>query len=338
MSVTEFIKDKILLIFLHIGCMVLLAAFLRLTGYQRDYCTLILICWCLILAVWLSVQFFLRREYFRKMEAVMDRLDQRYLLGELMPQSFRLEDRLYRALIRSSNKAVIERLRHMEDEQREYREYMESWVHEVKAPITGIALYCENHRDAGSRYIAAENRKIENYVEMVLYYARSDEVYKDYMIAETDLQEIVEEALMKNKYYLIQRGIRAEADCPDQVFTDKKWIEFILNQLLLNSAKYSREKNAYIKISTERLDRGVLLKVKDNGIGIPGEELPRIFEKGFTGTNGRDTERSTGMGLYLCRKLCGKLGIGIRAVSREGEGTEVILEFPVSSHFSDFRG
>ena len=298
---------------------------------------MILVCWAAITGAWLTVQFLSRRRYFRETEHIIKNLDQRYLLGELMPRSFRLEDRLYRTLIRKSNKSVIERIRRIEQEQKEYREYIESWVHEIKAPITAIALNCENHRDERGKYLLVENRKVEDYVDMALYYARSDAVYKDYMIAETNLQETAEKVMTQNKYYLIQRNIRAEVDCHDMVFTDNKWIRFILNQLVLNSAKYSKEDGAQIQITTKIQKGGVLLQVTDNGVGIPKEELPRIFEKGFTGTNGREMERSTGMGLYLCHKLCGKLGIGIRAVSKEGAGTEIILEFPVSSYLADYR-
>ncbi len=337
MKLAEYLKDKSLLLLLHMVCMSLLIVYLRLTGYPWDYCAVILSCWVIVLGVWLTVQFLSRRRYFQEMEHILENLDQRYLLGELMPWSFRLEDRLYRTLLRKSNKSVIERIRYIEQEQKDYREYIESWVHEIKAPITAIALNCENHRDERGRYLLVENRKVEDYVDMALYYARSDAVYKDYMIAETNLQETAERVLMQNKYYLIQRRIQAEVDCPDMVFTDGKWIGFIMNQLVLNSAKYSRDEGAHIWISTETQKSGVLLKVKDNGAGIPGEELPRIFEKGFTGTNGRETKRSTGMGLYLCHKLCKKLGIGIRAVSEEGKGTEIILEFPVSSYLADYR-
>lgn len=336
MSGAEYLKDKLLLCFLHLVCMFLLTVFLRLTGYPFDYCAVILICWCLVLIVWLLTQFFIRKRYFGKMEEIAEDLDKRYLLGELMPVSFRLEDRLYRGMIQKSGKSVIERIRQIEDDQREYREFIESWVHEIKAPITAIALNCENQKDERGRYLAAENRKVENFVDMALYYARSDQVYKDYMISETDLGETAAEVLMKNKHYLIQCRITAEVDCPDKVFTDKKWIEFILNQLVLNSAKY-RKDEAHIWIDTKRRESGVLLTVRDNGIGIREEELPRIFEKGFTGTNGREEKRSTGMGLYLCRKLCGKLGIEIRGASKEGEGTEITLEFPVSSYLSGYR-
>lgn len=253
-----------------------------------------------------------------------------------MPVSFSLEDGLYREIIRKSNKSVIERIHKIEDEKREYREYIESWVHEIKAPITAIELNCTNNRDERGRYIAAENRKVENYVDMALYYARLDQVYKDYIILETDLSKAANDVFMKNKDYLIMSRIQAEVDCPDKVFTDKKWIEFILNQLVQNSAKYSKG-DAHIRISTEKGRQGVLLKVRDNGIGIKKEELPRIFEKGFTGTNGREVKRSTGMGLYLCKRLCEKLGISISASSLEGEWTEVVLEFPISTYLADYR-
>ena len=195
----------------------------------------------------------------------------------------------------------------------------------------------EKERRAFLNEILVENRKVENYVDMVLYYARMDAVYKDYMIAETNLQEVAQQVLLQNKYYLIQSHVKAEVACPDTVYSDKKWIAFILNQLIQNSVKYGRSEGTHIQIVTKKTKSGVLLRVKDDGIGIPKEEIPRIFEKGFTGTNGRNRERSTGMGLYLCRKLCDKLNIEIRAESAEGKGTEIILMFPVSDYLTGYR-
>lgn len=359
-------RDKLLLLTLHVGCMLLLAGFLRATGYETQYCILILIFWGLILVLWFGYEYYGRKCYFHELWATLEKMDQRYLLGELMPASHRIEDRLYREMIRISNKAVIERIRQIEDEQKEYREYIESWVHEVKAPITSIDLMCENfkggvsqdyalrNRKAVIRRIRLENQKIENYVDMALYYARSDDVYKDYVIRETKLSEIAVVVLKRNKGYLIQNRLQAEVDCKDTAYTDEKWIAFILNQLVLNAAKYRREEDGRIWICTQgyalmdevcpseghelcgmpKHSHGVRLMVKDNGIGIKEEELGRIFEKGFTGSNGRKTERSTGMGLYLCKKLCEKLGIEIYARSKEGIGTEMILEFPISSYLS----
>lgn len=135
------------------------------------------------------------------MTKILEQMEERYLLGELMPDPKKLEDRLYRDMIRFSNKSVIERIHVIEKEKKEYQEFIESWVHEIKAPITGISLICENHKDEITRRIWIQNRKIENYVDMALYYARADEVYKDYMVQKTDLSTAVSSVLSGNKYF-----------------------------------------------------------------------------------------------------------------------------------------
>lgn len=331
MNITSFLRDRLLLYLLHFSCMMALTVFLRATGYSGDGCLLVLICWLVVLCFWSVCEYQKRKRYFSKMEAVLAQVDQRFLLGELMPRSDRLEDRLYREMIRQSNRCVIEKIHEAERQKNDYRAYIEGWVHEIKAPITSISLMCENHKNEVTRSISRENGKIENFVDRTLYYARSDEVYKDYIIQETDLQEVASEAVARNKYYFIQNGVQVEIDCPDHVRTDRKWIGFILNQILQNSLKYRKEADARIHIYTKRRTKDILLVVEDNGIGIRPEEVPRIFEKNFTGTNGRSHEHSTGMGLYLCGKLCGKLGIGIDAESWENKGTKILLEFPVSA-------
>ncbi len=201
----------------------------------------------------------------------------------------------------------------------------------ASAADSGPALYPETRMRETLRAVSMENQRIENYVDMALYYARSENVYKDFIIRRTSLQEIAEEVLEKNRLLLIKNGVRAEVDCPDAVYTDGKWIAFILNQLFLNCVKY-RSAQPVLCVRTKRGKDGVSLTVEDNGVGIRGEELSRIFEKGFTGSNGRDHERATGMGLYLCRKLCGRLGIGLRAESKYGSGTRMLLHFPVGNY------
>ena len=183
------------------------------------------------------------------------------------------------------------------------------------------------------RDISLENQKIENLVEQVLYYARMEKVYQDFYIRETNLQEIAQEVLRRNRLLLIGKKVRAEVSCPHRVYTDGKWIAFILNQMVLNSVKYCGELPEFL-ITTQPFEKGILLILADNGRGIPGEDLPRIFDKGFTGSNGRAGEGATGMGLYLCRRLCEKLGVGIRAQSVPGSGTRMILEFPVSRYIT----
>lgn len=365
MKLKDFVKDRGMLLLLHLVCMCLAAAFLHITGYGGANILLLLTVWLLVLSGWMLATYLQRRKFFQEVEHILDNVDQRYLLGELIPDSYRLEDRLYKDMILRSNKSCIERIRQIEDERREYKEYIESWVHEIKAPIAGIALLCDNRRGEpaasatssappsehdDARYgqtdapspqadyltVRLENQRIENCVDMVLYYARSEEVYKDYLIRETRLEDVVCEVLVRNRLLLIRHGVQAHTDCPDTVYTDGKWIAFILNQLLLNSVKY-RGEHPLLLIRTQRQDNGVLLTFEDNGIGIRPEELARIFEKGFTGSNGRDNQRSTGMGLYLCRKLCDRLGIGLSATSEYGAGTRLCLEFPLSTHIVDVR-
>ncbi len=337
MKLMPFLKDKFMLLILHIICMGALSAFLRLTGYGSTGVTLILIFWTVILALWLFITYRERKRYFDEIDKILAEVDQRYLLGELLPYSCRLEDRLYNKMMHLSNKSVIEKIRKIEDAQRDYREYIESWVHEIKTPITGIALICENRRrheavtQENLREISLENQKIENCVDKVLYYARMENVYKDFLIQKTDLQKTAEEVLAKNRLLLIRHQVRAEVHCGDMVYTDGKWISFILNQMIGNSVKYRSESPVFL-IYTEREKDGVRLTIEDNGVGILPEELSRIFEKGFTGSNGRSHKQATGMGLYLCKRLCERLEIGLSAQSQPGRGTKMTLDFPVSNY------
>ncbi len=337
MKLMPFLKDKFMFLILHVICMGALSAFLRLTGYGSAGVTLILIFWTVILALWLFITYRERKRYFEEIDKILAEVDQRYLLGELLPYSCRLEDRLYNKMMHLSNKSVIEKIRKIEDAQRDYREYIESWVHEIKTPITGIALICENGRrheavtQENLREISLENQKIENCVDKVLYYARMENVYKDFLIQKTDLQKTAEEVLAKNRLLLIRHQVRAEVHCGDMVYTDGKWISFILNQMIGNSVKYRSESPVFL-IYTEREKGGVRLTIEDNGVGILPEELSRIFEKGFTGSNGRSHKQATGMGLYLCKRLCERLGIGLSAQSQPGRGTKMTLDFPVSNY------
>ncbi len=337
MKLMPFLKDKFMFLILHIICMGALSAFLRLTGYGSTGVTLILIFWTVILALWLFITYRERKRYFDEIDKILAEVDQRYLLGELLPYSCRLEDRLYNKMMHLSNKSVIEKIRKIEDAQRDYREYIESWVHEIKTPITGVALICENRRrheavtQENLREISLENQKIENCVDKVLYYARMENVYKDFLIQKTDLQKTAEEVLAKNRLLLIRHQVRAEVCCEDMVYTDGKWISFILNQMIGNSVKYRSESPVFL-IYTEREKDGVRLTIEDNGVGILPEELSRIFEKGFTGSNGRSHKQATGMGLYLCKRLCERLEIGLSAQSQPGRGTKMTLDFPVSNY------
>lgn len=196
-------------------------------------------------------------------------------------------------------------------------------------------MIVENNKNAVTASIDEELDKIENYTEQALYYARSNTVSQDYFIKKFQIEDMVNECIKKNRKNLIGEKISINAhDLKVTVNTDSKWIVFILNQIIQNSIKYRKtEEQSEIEIYCEKKKENIILYIKDNGRGIRKGEINRVFEKGFTGTNGRMlNKKSTGIGLYLCKKLCDKLGIGIEIESVQDEGTEVRLVFPNSSY------
>lgn len=198
-------------------------------------------------------------------------------------------------------------------------------------------MIIENNKNDVTKSIYEELGKIESYVEQALFYARSNTVEKDYYIKKTNLKEIVSETIKKNKGILIHEKVLVNIhDLEIEVNTDKKWIVFILNQIIQNSIKYKKQESILeLQIYAKEEKEKVVLYVKDNGIGIKKGEITKVFEKGFTGTNGRlSGKKSTGIGLYLCRNLCNKLGIGIELSSTQDKGTQVCLIFPKGSYIT----
>ena len=208
------------------------------------------------------------------------------------------------------------------------------WIHEVKTPIAASKMIIENNKTVVTKSIEEELDKVENYTEQALFYARSNTVEKDYIITKTNLKDIVNGAILKNKTTLLNERISLELkDLEQEVYTDNKWATFIINQIIQNSVKYSKGNDKKIEIYARPKNDKIILYIKDNGIGIKKGETTRVFEKGFTGSNGRIlNKKSTGIGLYLCKKLCNKLGMAIELNSEENEGTEVKLVFPQNSY------
>lgn len=282
-------------------------------------------------AVPLYAEYRKKKKFYDMLLTSLERLEKKNLLAEILPEPDFCEGRILYEVLRESNKACMEEINRYKAMHEEYREYIEMWVHEIKTPIASSKLIAQNRRSEATDSIDEELDSIEGYIEQALYYARSNSVEKDYIIKETSLEKPVYAALKRNSKLLIASGISVTAQELDvKALTDAKWVEFILSQLIINAVKYAREKDAAIKITARTLENSRVLTVADNGIGIPAEDLPRVFDKGFTGTNGRLRGKSTGMGLYICKKLCDKMGSAIYA-SSDGNGTEISLVFPRSS-------
>lgn len=335
MKLSEYLKDKSLTIIIHLIAMLLLSFFLLAVGNTPGTVRLILFAWFAIAISFYAIDYLQRNRYFLAVFSLLDHLDQPYLVGEVMPEGFYIEDKKYREIIRKSNKSVIEAVHRIEQQQCDYKEYIESWVHEIKTPLTSIHLICTNHKDENTRKILMELSRVDHQVETVLFYAKSNQVHRDYMIKEYSLKEIILETIARNQQYLIQNQIKPDITCEaETVFCDKKWLEFILTQLLLNAVKYKKGETGSIIFSSQKHPESVTLMIQDFGIGIAEADISRVFEKGFTGTNGRSRsglEKSTGMGLYLCKKLCINLGLTIELESVQNEYTNLLITFPKSS-------
>ena len=220
----------------------------------------------------------------------------------------------------------------------EYREYIEQWIHEVKTPIAASKLLCENHPSPASPALLSALEAIDRYTEQALYYARSEHTEKDYFIRELRLFDAVHQSIGQNKYLLLQNGVTLQVhETEDTVFSDEKWLCFILNQLISNAVKYRRDPPV-LTFRAVRDQDTLTLSLQDNGIGIDARDLPRIFDKGFTGQNGRrSAPNATGLGLYLCKRLCDKLDIGLQAQSSPG-GTTLSLTFRINDFIHGVQG
>ena len=203
-------------------------------------------------------------------------------------------------------------------------EYYTAWTHQMKTPIAAMQLHLQAEHSPENRALLDDLQRIEQYVEMVLTYLRMEDMASDLKFEHYPLDDLIRASIRKYSQMFILKKIRLEYQAVNQnVITDKKWLCFVIEQILSNALKYTKQGS--VKISAEESANGLRVLVKDTGIGIRSEDLPRIFEKGFTGYNGRMDKKASGLGLYLCKGVCEKLGHGISVASKEGEGTTVMI-------------
>ena len=201
-------------------------------------------------------------------------------------------------------------------------DYYTTWVHQIKTPIAAMRMLLQGEDTEEHRELLAELFRIEQYVEMVLCYFRLDSVSSDFLFKEYELDGIIRQAVRKYATQFVRKKIRLQYEPTDiAVLTDEKWLLFILEQLLSNAVKYTEEGTVAIFVDENRV-----LHIVDTGIGIAPEDLPRVFEKGFTGYNGRADKKSTGLGLYLCRQAANKLSHAMSIQSEVGVGTTVSID------------
>lgn len=278
-----------------------------------------------------------RKSFYSELDRISHDLDQSHLIAEIIKEPAFYEGYLTYQALRSAGKSMNDQIARYRNETKEYREFIELWVHEVKSPLATAKLAAQNAPLDISSTLSSQLSRIHTAVDVALYYARSRDVEADYLIAPTTLQSCVSEALKLHARTLIDARLTPKLiDLEVKVYADKKWLTFIIGQIIINAAKYVKPDGGILHIASSTHKTGnhthiVDLTITDSGIGIPPEDLPRIFERGFTGKNGREYHASTGMGLYLCKTLCERMGLSIDATSQEGVSTTITIHFPLQT-------
>lgn len=337
MSGKQYWKNQAPVILVNLLGLSALALFLVAGGSNIQSIVFIAFVWMAVLFCYLMIACFLRKRYLDRLLKMAEQLEEKYLIAEMVEMPWRADEQVFYRIMKMAEKSMLEKIEEVRRDRKEYKEYIEQWVHEAKTPITAMKLVCENYRFDGTRQVLAELENMNRFTEQALYYARSEHTEKDYIIREVNLADVAHEAIADNKYLLRRFQVTVTIDDMGKtVYTDDKWIRFMLSQFISNAVKYRAQHPVLHFYAREEEDK-VLLFIEDNGIGIPESDLPRVFEKGFTGSNGRARQSATGIGLYLCKKLCDKLGIGIMAYS-EGKGTAIVLSFQINDFVANVQG
>lgn len=333
MKLIEYIKEKF--VFMVINIVMTLSGVVILKALKVDTYTIVFISILNLIGVFSCYiyDYFNRKKYYDNLFKNLDGLDKKYFIAEILESGDFIESNIIYSVLEECTKSMKDEVADLKRNINDYKEYIETWVHEIKTPIASARLILENDEGYINKSVLEEIEKVEGFIEQVLFYARSSTVERDYIIKKIPLKNSINSVIRKNANILIEKRVKIQLeDIEKKVYCDSKWIEFILQQIISNSVKYMDKDEKYIKIRCLEKDKNIILKILDNGIGISEKSIEKVFEKGYTGESGRKYNNSTGMGLYLCKKLCLKLGLGISIKSKLGVGTEVTIVFPINNY------
>lgn len=340
MRLTAYLKDKfyLLILFLTTICFNFLLFFVFKAAKPLVYSTTIIL--TIVFIISLLIDYIRKQNFYTKLLKNIEYLDKAYLVLETIDEPNFYEGKLLTRSLYEINKSMNENIHLFEEQVTTFKEFIEMWIHEVKIPIASLILMAHNHPNQFTKKQLEQLRRISDYVDQVLYYVRSENAEKDYLINEISLDKVITNVALKNKDDFLENNIDfIVTNTKEKVLTDSKWLEFILNQIINNAIKYRKTKaeDSYIKIEAKEQKDKIILTIEDNGIGIPKADLTRVFEKSFTGRNGRKSAKSTGIGLYLTKNLCNKLGHTITIESEEGKYTRLIITFSKNNFFDVVR-
>lgn len=334
MKFSDYLKDRLLGILLQLFCAVILTVYLRVLSLGVGECALILLAWFAIAVLYDLYHYFRTKSMLDEWENTLRKLDKKYLLGEMLRDNGSCQVHFAIQILKCALRSMTEEVSKAQRERKEYQELIEKWAHELKAPLTAITLICENAPAEFSRKISLQAQRITLNVEQVLYYARLGCAANDSAFKRVCLDDVINTAILSNKQLLIQNHFTIQAENNAFVVcTDEKMLGFILTQIINNSVQYKGNAPS-IAFRAFETPHHIHLEIEDNGIGIKASDIGRVFEKGFTGSNGHRLEYSTGIGLYLCKGLCQALGMDIHIRSAVKEYTCVSLTFPKKQEYT----
>ena len=335
MSFSKYLKDKLYAMVLSLIAFVILL--LIFFAFKVDSGVIIassFVLGTLFISLFL-IDYLRKKRFYTDLLSNIEALDKAYLVLEtLVKPEFYEGELLYQALY-EINKSMSENVNKITEQWHDFKNYIEMWIHEVKIPQATLILISNNHKDTYDKNVQTQLKRLEDYVYQVLYYARCENAEKDYLIKEVDLSKVIKNIGLKNMDDLLENKIDYNVDNSNvKVLTDSKWLEFILGQIINNSIKYKRNiDDSYIKISVRDEKNKTILIVEDNGIGIKKSDLKQVFDKTFTGENGRIKGKSTGMGLFIAKNMCERLGHKIEIDSIEGKYTKVFISFAKDKYY-----
>lgn len=318
--IKEFLVDKIILLgFLGIFFLFVVIFLLILDIPALTIMTFTLIA-ILLITSWFVTTFLVSKKRMATIKGLLKQLEDPYLAGEILPKPNSFVEQQYFDVMRMVSKDAIEHVEKANQQAVEYQEFVEQWIHELKTPMTAMNLIVANEGDV--RKLRKELKRLDNLTDQILHFARLQSIEKDKKFEAISLAPLLNDVVKNQMEILMAARMQIAIDGEGTVYTDRKIVEFIINQLLINSAKYAPQSQIVMTIQDHTL------VYEDKGIGMLKHELPRIFEKGYTGTNGRNLGTSTGMGLYIVANLCKELHIQIDVASEVNQFTRFTLTFP----------
>ncbi len=331
--IVSYLRDSVVWIALYLAEAILFLAIAALYGYGDMFRNMTYALWLVLFLEACFVVWDFRR-YGRKATALSQGME-REERDRYLPDTSSMPERLYQEMIIAEEKEKRALVTALDEKQRDMADYYTMWTHQIKTPLAAMRLLLQNEEgvfaDARTgKQILEELFKTEQYADMALSYARLQSISSDFIFQKQDVFAMVKSAVKKYSVFFIGSGLqfRLEEFAAD-IVTDRKWFCFVVEQVLSNALKYT-EKGGIAIYGTDRrgnraIDSCEVIVIEDTGIGIEESDLPRIFERGFTGYNGRMDKKSTGIGLYLCKQVMDRLGLGIAVESKRGEGTRVLL-------------